>query len=146
MFSPHNLIKFYLLKLYPLNALIAKCHVIGYKNKNNKNKTNHSRTAPRSFVCVSLFAILHPAFSFISIEIKYNRINSTIMSVMNDGDHENAISGVSHNPLEQFVLLAKATRGAACLELIRQVLEAPGVYVFGELLTIPGIVNVSSGL
>lgn len=65
------------------------------------------------------------------------------MSVLNDGDYDHSISGASHNPLEQFVLLAKATRGAACLELIRQVLEAPGVFVFGELLSIPTILNVS---
>lgn len=65
------------------------------------------------------------------------------MSVMNDTENEHSIGGgLSHNPLEQFVLLAKTTRGAACLELIRQVLEAPGVYVFGELLTLPSILSV----
>ena len=47
------------------------------------------------------------------------------------------------NPLEQFVLLAKTTKGAACSELIKQVLEAPGVYVFGELLDMPNIQEVS---
>lgn len=41
---------------------------------------------------------------------------------------------VAHNPLEQFVLLAKGTKGAACQDLIKTVLEAPGVYVFSELL------------
>lgn len=46
------------------------------------------------------------------------------------------------NPLEQFVLLAKTAKGAACLELIKQVLEAPGVYVFGELLDMPNISEV----
>lgn len=48
----------------------------------------------------------------------------------------------SSNPLEQFVLLAKTTKGAACTELIKQVLEAPGVYVFGELLDMPNIAEV----
>jgi len=38
------------------------------------------------------------------------------------------------SPLEQFVLLAKSARGAAAVELIKQVLEAPTVFVFGELL------------
>ncbi|XP_014672345.1 PREDICTED: COP9 signalosome complex subunit 7b-like [Priapulus caudatus] len=42
-------------------------------------------------------------------------------------------------PLEQFLLLAKTARGAAIVELIKQVLEAPGVYVFGELLDMPNI-------
>lgn len=47
-----------------------------------------------------------------------------------------------HNPLEQFVLLAKGTKGAACTDLIKTVLEAPGVYVFAELLAQPNIVEV----
>lgn len=40
------------------------------------------------------------------------------------------------NPLEQYVLLAKGAKGAAAIELIKQALDAPGVYVFGELLDI----------
>jgi len=43
------------------------------------------------------------------------------------------------NPLEQFVLLAKNAKGAAALELVKQALEAPGVFVFGELLDMPNI-------
>jgi len=43
------------------------------------------------------------------------------------------------NPLEQFVLLAKTAKGAAAVELIKQALEAPGVYVFGELLDMPNV-------
>ncbi|KAK3611384.1 hypothetical protein CHS0354_036579 [Potamilus streckersoni] len=49
----------------------------------------------------------------------------------------------SSNPLEQFVLLAKSVKGAAAVELIKQVLEAPGVYVFGELLDLPNIQELS---
>lgn len=48
----------------------------------------------------------------------------------------------SHNPLEQFVLLAKNAKGAACSELILQVLEQNGVHCFGELLAMPNIVEV----
>lgn len=44
--------------------------------------------------------------------------------------------------LEQFVLLAKTAKGAAAAELITQALEAPGVYVFGELLDSPNIKEV----
>lgn len=47
-----------------------------------------------------------------------------------------------HNPLEQFVLLAKGTKGAACSDLIRTVLEVPGVYVFSELLAQPNVLEV----
>lgn len=46
---------------------------------------------------------------------------------------------IAHNPLEQFVLLAKGAKGAGCAELIKNVLEAPGVYVFSELLAQPNI-------
>ena len=48
----------------------------------------------------------------------------------------------SSSPLEQFVLLAKSAKGAAAVSLIKQVLEAPGVYVFGELLDMPNIQEV----
>lgn len=52
-------------------------------------------------------------------------------------------AATSNNPLEQFVLLAKSAKGAACLELIKQVLDAPGVHVFGELLDMPNVIEVS---
>jgi len=44
--------------------------------------------------------------------------------------------------LEQFILLSKTAKGAAAMELIRQVLETPGIYVFGELLEMPNIKEV----
>ncbi len=50
-----------------------------------------------------------------------------------------------NNPLEQFVLLAKGAKGAAAVELVKQVLDAPGVYVFGELLDIPNIKDLENG-
>ncbi|KAK6634905.1 hypothetical protein RUM43_008245 [Polyplax serrata] len=56
---------------------------------------------------------------------------------------KNAGSG-GGNPLEQFVLLAKSAKGAAALELIKQVLEAPGVHVFGELLDMPNILELDN--
>lgn len=43
---------------------------------------------------------------------------------------------------EQFLLLAKSAKGAALATLIHQVLEAPGVYVFGELLDMPNVREV----
>lgn len=49
----------------------------------------------------------------------------------------------SANPLEQFILLGKIAKGPACLELINQVLETPGIYVFGELLDMSNIKEVS---
>lgn len=49
---------------------------------------------------------------------------------------------LTHNPLEQFMLLAKGTRGAACTDLVKTALEAPGVYVFAELIMQPNIQEV----
>lgn len=51
----------------------------------------------------------------------------------------------SGNPLEQFVLLAKNAKGAAAVELVKQALEAPGVYVFGELLDMTNIQDLENG-
>ena len=54
-----------------------------------------------------------------------------------------AEKSAASNPLEQFVLLAKTAKGAAAVGLIKQVLEASNVYVFGELLDMPNIQEVS---
>ncbi|XP_066997996.1 COP9 signalosome complex subunit 7a isoform X2 [Anabrus simplex] len=54
-------------------------------------------------------------------------------------------STTGNNPLEQFVLLAKSAKGAAAVGLVKQVLAAPGVYVFGELLDMPNIKELENG-
>lgn len=43
------------------------------------------------------------------------------------------------DPLQEFLLLAKNTKKQAASELVMRVLDAPGVYVFGELLDVPNI-------
>ncbi|XP_053687750.1 COP9 signalosome complex subunit 7 isoform X2 [Sabethes cyaneus] len=62
-----------------------------------------------------------------------------------DGDHPAQHHFSAHNPIEQYVLLSKSAKGAACLELIKQVLEASGVHVFGELLAMPNIIELQGG-
>lgn len=63
-----------------------------------------------------------------------------------DRDEPSSLLSFSTNhPLEQFVLLAKGAKGSACAELIKQVLEAPGVHVFGELLEMPNIKELETG-
>lgn len=47
------------------------------------------------------------------------------------------------NSLEQFILLAKTARGAAAAKLVEQAMNAPSVYVFGELLNIANIQELS---
>jgi len=46
---------------------------------------------------------------------------------MMSGEKTNAV-------LEQYLVLAKGARGAAAVSLVKQALEAPSLYVFGELL------------
>ncbi|KAG8242206.1 COP9 signalosome complex subunit 7b [Homalodisca vitripennis] len=68
-----------------------------------------------------------------------------VVIMTSDKADKNASSSTSsNNPLEQFVLLAKSAKGAAAMELIRQVLAAPGVHVFGELLDMPNIKEVDN--
>ena len=43
---------------------------------------------------------------------------------------------------EQFLQLAKSAKGAAAVQLIKEALEAPGLYVFAELLHMPNIKEV----
>lgn len=51
-----------------------------------------------------------------------------------------------NNPLEQFVALAKSCRTpAGFLDLIKVVLETPGVHVFGEFMHMPQIAEVWTG-
>ena len=46
------------------------------------------------------------------------------------------------NQLEQFVLLAKGTRGRATADLVVKATAAPGVFIFGELLDVPSVQEV----
>jgi len=45
-----------------------------------------------------------------------------------------SMQGASTAHLEQFLILAKTARGSAIVELIKQVLDSPNIFVFGELL------------
>ena len=81
----------------------------------------------------------------------YNCHGSAITSLLLDRSRsyssdrkmvDEAFKSANRNPLEQFLLLAKNAKGAAAGHLIRQVTEAPGVYVFGELMKLPQIAEV----
>ncbi|XP_018907503.1 COP9 signalosome complex subunit 7b [Bemisia tabaci] len=49
------------------------------------------------------------------------------------------------NPLEQFLLLAKSAKGSAAAELVKEVLGAPGINTFGELMDMPNIQELKDG-
>ena len=44
--------------------------------------------------------------------------------------------------ISQYILLSKSVTGVAAAELIEQAVDAPGVYVFSELLDMPNIRDV----
>ncbi|CAG2100232.1 unnamed protein product [Medioppia subpectinata] len=46
--------------------------------------------------------------------------------------------------MEQFLILAKTCKGLSAVELIRQVLESPHIYVFGEFLDLPNIQELAT--
>jgi hypothetical protein len=48
--------------------------------------------------------------------------------------------------IEQFCILAKTAKGRACTALIQQVLTDKRVFVFGELLALPSVQEVSAAL
>jgi hypothetical protein len=78
-------------------------------------------------------------------EIQSFGILDKICVIMIKGEEKQApATGVpSSSRLEEFLILAKTARGAAAVDLIKRVTEAPGVYAFGELLDNPNIKEVS---
>jgi len=49
------------------------------------------------------------------------------------------------NPIEQFILLLKDAKGAGAASLLNQAMDATTVYVFGEILDLPNVQELSSG-
>ncbi|KAJ3134093.1 COP9 signalosome complex subunit 7a [Physocladia obscura] len=46
--------------------------------------------------------------------------------------------------MEAFLALAKGAKGAACAQLISDVLAAPGIFVFSELLNVPNVTDLAN--
>jgi hypothetical protein len=73
---------------------------------------------------------------------------NTALVAPTHGHHTRAESaehprGMEHlEELNKFLLLAKTAKGAACAELIKQVLDSPSIFVFGELLAMPNVQEV----
>lgn len=49
------------------------------------------------------------------------------------------------NELEGFLLLCKTSSGAQCVMVLQHVLKHPHIFMFGELLDIPSVKQVSDG-
>lgn len=64
---------------------------------------------------------------------------------MDDSQAAPVLPLVGCQGLEQFLQLAKTARGPAVVELVKQALEAPAVYVFGELLETECVRELSEG-
>jgi COP9 signalosome complex subunit 7 len=71
--------------------------------------------------------------------------NTFVDAVMDDPQSTAAPALIGCQGLEQFLLLTKTARGPAAVDLIHRVLEAPGVYVFGELLETECVKDLVSG-
>lgn len=56
-----------------------------------------------------------------------------------------SVGQMADEGLVQFLVLAKAAKGAACVALIQQVLSNKKIFVFGELLAMPNVQAVSFG-
>ncbi|KAG0230897.1 COP9 signalosome complex subunit 7a [Actinomortierella wolfii] len=54
------------------------------------------------------------------------------------------LKSVPGQRLEPYLALSKSAKGAACIQLIKDVLSAPGVYVFGELLDMPNVAELKN--
>ncbi|KAI8921897.1 hypothetical protein DFJ77DRAFT_505664 [Powellomyces hirtus] len=57
---------------------------------------------------------------------------------------EEVLASSTSARLDQYVLLSKSAKGAACVQLIQDVLAAPGVYVFSELLETPSVLELAT--
>ncbi|KAF0515972.1 PCI-domain-containing protein [Gigaspora margarita] len=55
---------------------------------------------------------------------------------------EAILGSTARQRLEPYLLLSKSAKGGACVQLIKDVLAAPGVYVFAELLTMPNVAEL----
>ncbi|KAM4870671.1 COP9 signalosome complex subunit 7b isoform 2-T3 [Urocitellus parryii] len=92
---------------------------------------------------------LHPGLKYPEISLISSRCPSLITlpqaTVRSQGQRMAGEQKPSSNLLEQFILLAKGTSGSALTALISQVLEAPGVYVFGELLELANVQELAEG-
>lgn len=52
------------------------------------------------------------------------------------------INEAAKNQLQQLCQMARLAQGQGLLDVIKQTLDAPGIYVFGELLILPNIQEV----
>ncbi len=48
--------------------------------------------------------------------------------------------------IEQYCILAKGARGLALQDLIQRATAEPGIFAFGELLSVPAVQEVTSSL
>ncbi|XP_053964775.1 COP9 signalosome complex subunit 7 isoform X1 [Anastrepha ludens] len=65
--------------------------------------------------------------------------------ILMSNDEPMATNDASRNQLKQYCSAAKTSQGAQLLEVIRQVLEAPSTYVFGELLALQNVQELKDG-
>ncbi|XP_011184384.1 COP9 signalosome complex subunit 7 isoform X2 [Zeugodacus cucurbitae] len=65
--------------------------------------------------------------------------------ILMKNDEPTATNDASRNQLKQYCATAKSSTGLQLLDVVRQVLEAPSIYVFGELLALPNVQELKVG-
>ncbi|XP_004534617.1 COP9 signalosome complex subunit 7 isoform X2 [Ceratitis capitata] len=65
--------------------------------------------------------------------------------LMKNDEPTTPTNDASRNQLNQYCATAKAASGTQLLDVVRQVLEAPAIYVFGELLALPNVQELKNG-
>uniref|UniRef100_A0A0K8VSP2 COP9 signalosome complex subunit 7 n=1 Tax=Bactrocera latifrons TaxID=174628 RepID=A0A0K8VSP2_BACLA len=66
--------------------------------------------------------------------------------ILMKNDEPTTTNDASRNQLKQYCATAKSSTGSQLLDVVRQVLEAPSIYVFGELLALPNIQELKDGI
>lgn len=66
----------------------------------------------------------------------------TQQDILMKNEEPTTTNDASRNQLKQYCATAKSSTGIQLLDVVRQVLEAPSIYVFGELLALPNVQEV----
>lgn len=108
-------------------------------NNNNGNSSNSMLVDSGSSTDLGRGAASSPAMSSSTNSgLGTSAVAAALGGSLSGGDAGTGAVG------EQFLQLAKSAKGAAAVQLIKEALEAPGLYVFAELLHMPNIKELSS--
>lgn len=68
---------------------------------------------------------------------------SSSSSSNNNSNSSSSVHSTSENALEGFCVLLKSSSGTGCIMVLKQILKHPLIFVFGEVLQVPSIIEVN---